>query len=138
MACQAGPSRERSSGLRGSRLSPHGASSNHGSSLPHDSLPHDSIWTEPIVTEEQLIDPELLAILACPETHQPLAIADAKLLAAVNARITAGECDNVGGTKVEAALEGGLVREDGTIVYPIRDEIPVLLVDEGISIPAPA
>jgi uncharacterized protein YbaR (Trm112 family) len=90
------------------------------------------------VTEEQLIDPELLAILACPETHQPLAIADAKLLAAGNARITAGECDNVGGTKVEAALEGGLVREDGTIVYPIRDEIPVLLVDEGISIPAPA
>ena len=87
------------------------------------------------MTEEHLVDPELLAILACPETHQPLAMADAKLLAAVNARIAAGECENVGGTKVEDALEGGLVREDGTLVYPIRDEIPVLLVDEGIPIP---
>jgi uncharacterized protein YbaR (Trm112 family) len=27
------------------------------------------------------------------------------------------------------------VREDGAIVYPIRDRIPVLLVDEGIALP---
>ena len=90
------------------------------------------------MTEDHLIDPELLEILACPETHQPLALADAKLLETVNARIAAGECENVGGTKVESALEGGLVREDATIVYPIRDEIPVLLVDEGIPIPGQA
>ena len=79
-----------------------------------------------------MIDKELLAILACPETHQPLAMADAALLARVNARIQAGQVKNVGGAAVTEALPAGLVRSDGRIVYPIRDEIPVLLIDEGI------
>ena len=79
-----------------------------------------------------MIDKELLAILACPETHQPLAMADAALLARVNARIQAGQVKNVGGAAVTEALTAGLVRSDGRIVYPIRDEIPVLLIDEGI------
>ena len=80
-----------------------------------------------------MIDNELLKILACPDTHQPLAQAGEALLKSINERVSAGECTNVGGTKVEEPLEGGLVREDGKIVYPIRDSIPVLLVDEGIS-----
>ena len=79
-----------------------------------------------------MIDKELLAILACPETHQPLAVADAALLERVNARIKAGQAKNVGGAAVTEALAAGLVRSDGRIVYPIRDEIPVLLIDEGI------
>ena len=80
-----------------------------------------------------MIDKELLSILACPETHQPLAEADAELLGAVNGRVAAGGIKNVGGEAVTDALEAGLVREDGKIVYPIRDGIPVLLIDEGIS-----
>jgi uncharacterized protein YbaR (Trm112 family) len=80
-----------------------------------------------------VIDKELLAILACPETHQPLAEADAALLERVNAKIRAGGVKNVGGAAVSAALEAGLVRADGAIVYPIQDGIPVLLVDEGIA-----
>lgn len=79
-----------------------------------------------------MIDKDLLKILACPDTHQPLAEADPALVAEINARITAGECTNVGGAKVDAPLDEGLVREDGKIVYPVRDSIPVLLVDEGI------
>jgi uncharacterized protein YbaR (Trm112 family) len=35
---------------------------------------------------------------------------------------------------VKQALAGGLVRQDGKIVYPVRDDIPVLLVDEGIAL----
>ncbi len=79
-----------------------------------------------------MIDKDLLQILACPQTHQPLAEAGADLLARVNARIVAGQAKNQGGAKVDLALEAGLVRQDGEIVYPIRDGIPVLLVDEGI------
>ena len=79
------------------------------------------------------IDKELLDLLACPDTHQPLAEADAALLEQVNARIQAGGCKNVGGDEVNNALEAGLVREDGKILYPIRDTIPVLLVGEGIA-----
>lgn len=81
-----------------------------------------------------MIDKELLEILACPETHQPLREADEAEVTALNARIAAGEATNVGGDKVEGALDGGLVREDGKIVYPIRDRIPVLLVHEGIAL----
>ena len=38
-----------------------------------------------------MIDPELLEILACPETHQPLQMADPELLAALNATAEAGD-----------------------------------------------
>ena len=82
-----------------------------------------------------MIDKDLLEILACPDTHQPLAEADAALLERVNKAVAAGKLVNVGGAKVEQPLEGGLVREDGKIVYAIRDGIPVLLIDEGIAVP---
>lgn len=86
------------------------------------------------MTDKNLIDQDLLDILACPETHQPLAMAGDELIGKVNATIEAGSCKNVAGKAVEEALEGGLVREDQKIVYPIRNSIPVLLIDEGIPL----
>jgi uncharacterized protein YbaR (Trm112 family) len=83
---------------------------------------------------KSVIDADLLEILACPETHQSLAVADSTVLAAANASIASGNCNNVGGKPVTDAVEAGLVREDGKILYPIRDEIPVLLIDEGIPL----
>jgi len=81
-----------------------------------------------------VIDKDLLKILACPETHQPLTEAGADVLETVNGRIAAGKAVNKGGAEVTDALSEGLVREDGKVVYPIRDGIPVLLVDEGIEV----
>lgn len=81
-----------------------------------------------------MIDEELLSILACPATHQSLAHADAALLGRLNASIARAQLTNVGGARVSEVLEAGLVREDGRIVYPIRDGIPVLLVDEGLPV----
>lgn len=81
-----------------------------------------------------MIDKDLLQILACPESHQPLAEADAALLAQINDRVAAGQAKNRAGNLVKEKLEGGLVRQDGTLVYPIREGIPVLLIDEGIPI----
>ena len=81
-----------------------------------------------------VIHPDLLAILACPDSRQPLGLADEATLSALNGRIAAGGVQNVGGGEVTTALDAGLVREDGTIVYPVRDDIPVLLREEGIAV----
>jgi uncharacterized protein len=81
-----------------------------------------------------VIDKDLLQILACPESHQSLAEAEAALLAKVNERIASGQAKNRAGANVTEKLEGGLVRQDGKLVYPIREGIPVLLIDEGIPL----
>ncbi len=80
------------------------------------------------------IDRDLLEMLACPDTRQRLAEAGADVLERVNQRVRGGKAQNVGGKPVAAELEAGLVRQDGKIVYPVRDGIPVLLIDEGIVV----
>lgn len=79
-----------------------------------------------------MISRELLDILVCPENHTRLKLADDRLIAQINRAIEAGTLTNRGGQKVESLLDGGLVREDGRVLYPIVDEIPVMLLDEAI------
>lgn len=81
-----------------------------------------------------MVDPELLEILVCPETHQPLRQADEVAVQRVNDAIAAGRAKNVAGEAVGEAIEGGLVREDGRILYAVRDGIPVLLIEEGLPL----
>ena len=80
------------------------------------------------------IDQQLLAILACPETKEPVSLADEALLAKLNAAIQAGTLRNRAGEKVTEPIDGGLVREDRKYLYPIRDDIPIMLIDEGIPL----
>ena len=78
-----------------------------------------------------MIDKTLLDILVCPETKQPLLVAQQDLLERVNASIAAGSTTNRGGDAVNEGLEEALVREDGGVLYPVRDGIPIMLVDEA-------
>ena len=80
------------------------------------------------------IDPELLSILACPETHQGLRMASADELSRLNTAISAGKIKNQAGKPVSQAFEAGLMREDSKRIYPIRDGIPVLFIDEGVTL----
>ena len=81
-----------------------------------------------------MIEVNLLKILCCPETRQPLAPADAATVARLNERIAARGIKNRGGKAVNEPCEGGLVRQDGQVLYPIRQDIPILLIAESVVI----
>jgi uncharacterized protein YbaR (Trm112 family) len=83
-----------------------------------------------------MVDSDLLDILVCPETKSRVSLADAELLAKVNEAIAEGTLLNREGTQVRGALEAALVRDDGLLLYPIRDDIPVMLIDEAIPLDA--
>ncbi len=80
------------------------------------------------------IDQQLLDILACPETKEPVALADETLIARLNAAIESGTLKNRAGDAVGEKIDGGLVRQDQKYLYPIRDDIPIMLIDEGIPL----
>ncbi|MBM4121347.1 MAG: hypothetical protein FJ249_01970 [Nitrospira sp.] len=80
------------------------------------------------------VDQELLAILCCPETKQDVALADDALVAKLNAKIEQGQLKNKAGQPVGEKLDGGLIRADKKILYPIREDIPVMLIEEGIPL----
>jgi len=79
-----------------------------------------------------MVHPELLEILACPEDKTPVKLADDDIVAKANAAIEAGTLKNRAGEVVEGKIDGGLIREDGAYLYAIRDDIPIMLIDEGI------
>tara|TARA_B100001750_G_C15179796_1_gene433462 strand:+ start:70 stop:327 length:258 start_codon:yes stop_codon:yes gene_type:complete len=79
-----------------------------------------------------MIDEALLEILACPETKEEVRLVSSSVVEAVNRKITDGLIINRGGVKVAEIIDGGLVRADGKFLYPIREEIPIMLIDEAI------
>ncbi|MBL8025837.1 MAG: hypothetical protein JNL74_05470 [Fibrobacteres bacterium] len=81
-----------------------------------------------------MISQSLLDIIVCPETRQPLRPADSSVVAALNEKITVGLLKNRAGEKVLEQFDDGLIREDGKILYPVKQDIPILLIDEGIPV----
>ncbi len=81
-----------------------------------------------------MVDPELLQLLCCPETHQELHLADSAQLEELNRRIASGELRSRSGRIVSEQIAEGLVRTDGKLLYPIRNNIPVMLVEEGLPL----
>jgi uncharacterized protein YbaR (Trm112 family) len=80
------------------------------------------------------MEQELLEKLCCPETHQLLRLAEPALLEKLNQRAAAGQLRNRAGRSLEAPVEGGLVRQDGRWMYPVRQNIPIMLIDEAIEV----
>lgn len=81
-----------------------------------------------------MVNPELLQLLVCPENRSALREADAKLVGRINDAIAAGNLKNRAGELVQERIEGGLIREDGQFLYMIREDIPVMLIDEAVPL----
>jgi uncharacterized protein YbaR (Trm112 family) len=77
---------------------------------------------------------DLLSILRCPEDGTPLSVASDPLVEEINAAIRMERLMDRGGKPVVQAIDCGLVRAAGDVLYPIIDQIPVLLVDESIAL----
>jgi uncharacterized protein len=80
------------------------------------------------------IDKDLLAILCCPDTKQDVSLADEALIAKLNQAISRGQLKNKVNKPVTEPLDGGLIRDDKKLLYPIREDIPVMLIEEGIPL----
>lgn len=78
--------------------------------------------------------PDLLEILRCPEDRTPLREAEPALIEELNRKVQVGALRNKGGEPVKEPLQGGLIRQDGKVLYPVRDDIPVMLIEEGIPL----
>jgi len=79
-----------------------------------------------------MVDQRLLDILCCPETKQDLAVIEKSIVDKINAKIDAGGLKNRAGEEIKEKIDAGLVREDKQYVYPIRQDIPIMLIDEAI------
>ena len=83
-----------------------------------------------------MIDSELLEILCCPETKQPVTLIEGAAIDRINETIASGGVQNRGGKPVDEKIDAGLLREDRKFLYPIRDAIPIMLEDEAIPFEA--
>ncbi len=80
------------------------------------------------------VDKDLLAILCCPETKLDVTLADETLITKMNDAVRRGVLKNKAQKPVTELLDGGLIRSDRKILYPIREDIPVMLIEEGIPL----
>jgi uncharacterized protein YbaR (Trm112 family) len=81
-----------------------------------------------------MVDAELLKIMCCPETHQELRLAEPSLVSTLNGKIEKKTLKNRTGQLITEKLEEGLIRADGKFLYPVRQNIPVMLADEAIEV----
>lgn len=79
-----------------------------------------------------MINKELLDILCCPETKQDIEYVEGEVIEKINSKIKNGTLKNRGNETVKEPIDAGLLREDRKYIYPIREDIPIMLIDEAI------
>lgn len=77
---------------------------------------------------------ELLEILCCPENGQKLIQAEAELIKSLNAKIIKNELFNKDGQLVKETINEAIVREDGKLLFVVKNNIPIMLLGESIPL----
>ena len=83
---------------------------------------------------QTVIDQNLLSILACPESHQPLRLLEPLEILKINALITKGGLKTLSGEACLTEWLAGLIREDGRRAYQIQDGLPILLIESSVEL----
>lgn len=86
------------------------------------------------MSNQVTISGRTLALLRCPHDRSELSEADAALVSRINAAIAGHRLKDQSGKLVERSIGGGLIRAAGDLLYPIIDDIPVMLYDEAIPL----
>ena len=73
-------------------------------------------------------------MLRCPNDRSTLHARRAGAGRAAQRGDRGGRLRNQAGEPVERPIDGGLIRAAGDLVYPIVDQIPVMLYDEAIPL----
>ncbi len=81
-----------------------------------------------------MVNQELVDILACPETKESVSLSDEALIRKINERIQEGNLCNRGNQPITETIDGGLIRDDKKYLYPIREDIPIMLIEEAIPL----
>ena len=79
------------------------------------------------------VDGKLLEILCCPVSKVALNRLEHSRLEKLNRAITSGEVESVRGEMIATPLKEALITEDGRVIYPVVDDIPLLLEEKGIG-----
>ena len=80
------------------------------------------------------MDRKLLDIICCPVTRSSLELLPEHELSVLNELIAARRIKNREDTVVESPLTEALVTRSGKLIYPVRDDIPVLLEDQAMPL----
>jgi uncharacterized protein YbaR (Trm112 family) len=75
-----------------------------------------------------------LAYLRCPNDHSELTLASDDVVRKINTAIRSGRTTNLGGRTLREAIDAGLIRARGDVLYPVVHGIPLLLRDEAIPL----
>lgn len=81
-----------------------------------------------------MLAPDLLALLADPETHEGLTLADDAQLARLRAAVSQGSARRRDGKPVSTSFEGALLSQGGKVAYLIDAGIPNLLLEERLEL----
>jgi uncharacterized protein len=87
----------------------------------------------PIYNMGMSLPDQLLDVLCCPVSREPLLPLSANRLKKLNQAIEEGDVLYVDHTAVDKKIKSALISRDGKVIYPIEGGIPVLLAERGIG-----